>query len=108
VRERPILCFSIKALSGITPACAGKTAYSKCRSALPRDHPRVCGKDFYELKKHIVMVGSPPRVRERPAEIIGVSQAQGITPACAGKTKNQKDFRSGLEDHPRVCGKDNS
>ena len=59
--KRACLC------AGITPACAGKTIIPAFILLHRRDHPRVCGKDFlYAFRSHSPL-GSPPRVRERPA-----------------------------------------
>ena len=49
-------------------------------------------------------VGSPPRVRGKPA-VRAFQTAKGrITPARAGKTKSAYRLRSKLTDHPRACG----
>ena len=50
------------------------------------DHPRACGKDCSALKGVVVMVGSPPRLRERQYEAELPEGVLGITPAPAGKT----------------------
>ena len=52
--------------SRITPACAGKTAVSASIFSDSRDHPRMCGKDAYEIWLASGGRGSPPHVRERP------------------------------------------
>ena len=31
------------AVRGITPACAGKSIYSRISTTLKKDHPRMCG-----------------------------------------------------------------
>ena len=48
--------------------------------------------------------GSPPRVRGKPSISQYLSGDQGITPACAGKTRGLVIDCYGIEDHPRVCG----
>ena len=45
VREKPVLIVLITVISGITPACAGKTAKDARRKPSVKDHPRVCGKN---------------------------------------------------------------
>ena len=68
----------------------------------------MCGKNFDLLAADAVHLGSPPRVREKPATVIDVQCNAGITPACAGKTDLiRKAFING-RDHPRVCGKNTS
>ena len=73
-----------------------------------RDHPRVCGKDSNIPYTRSSVLGSPPRVREGRAFFLFVVVASGITPACAGRTVLVEKFAGCIEDHPRVCGKDQS
>ena len=49
--------------------------------------------------------GSPPRVREKRNTDMDFTEATGITPACAGKTHIFHGITKIIEDHPRVCGK---
>ena len=74
---------------GITPACAGKTW--RCSYCLPlrRDHPRVCGENRKAAKEREDAEGSPPRVRGKPGQICSGYDGCGITPACAGKTRQR-------------------
>ena len=46
----------------------------------------MCGKDLVSIVAPALIVGSPPRVRERPDWAQGLVEEAGITPACAGKT----------------------
>ena len=90
----------------ITPAYAGKTAFRNVTRRSFWDHPRVCGKDPQNGSLTSKVLGSPPRMRERPR---GPGQSHyvfGITPAYAGKTPNQSTPFIRFKDHPRVCGKD--
>ena len=70
----------------ITPACAGKTRLAEELGVSLRDHPRVCGKNYLDLQHCRSVVGSPPRVREKPLSTAETVFQAGITPACAGKT----------------------
>ena len=89
---------------GITPACAGTTLTQKTNSITLRDHPRVCGNHGSTRWDSTVPQGSPPRVRE-PLCIYGHDiDKVGITPACAGTTRQDNGQRRAGEDHPRVCG----
>src|SRR5699024_1413390 len=45
VRERLKPFENFLNVVGITPACAGKTFIPRLRGFVPRDHPRMCGKD---------------------------------------------------------------
>ena len=49
-------------------------------------------------------VGSPPRVRGKPAARKKEEIAQRLTPACAGKTSELPTARTFAAAHPRVCG----
>ena len=71
-------------VSGITPACAGKTGNFWLYTFRAGDHPRVCG-------ENISIVSVP-------------ADESGITPACAGKTLRRYRSRKASGDHPRVCG----
>ena len=89
---------------GITPACAGKsTAESRLRITTG-DHPRVCGEKFCACATGARARGSPPRVRGKALGNLFVHHHQGITPACAGKSKSFFVFNEEWRDHPRVCG----
>ena len=70
--------------AGITPACAGKSAYL-VRYACPyEDHPRVCGEKLISNTGSRIPMGSPPRVRGKVWRTVAAAGDPGITPACAG------------------------
>ncbi len=69
VREKHENSYSLYHTLGITPACAGKTTRYHQQAMPVRDHPRVCGKNYFLLCRHTLVLGSPPRVREKPAYI---------------------------------------
>ena len=88
----------------ITPACAGKSRSGNELRVESRDHPRVCGEKTPLIKEADTVQGSPPRVRGKGSPRSPQKGKQGITPACAGKSRNSR-LVSGLSgDHPRVCG----
>ncbi len=89
----------------ITPACAGNTGTIQGVTIEGEDHPRMCGKYVGSGSLPDNILGSPPHVREILRKILRMCQAVGITPACAGNTMIEKDFRFSDEDHPRMCGK---
>ena len=73
----------------ITPACAGNT-HDRLQSALrSRDHPRLRGE--YTVKRRFLSEspGSPPLARGIPLRLQKQSAARGITPACAGNTRDR-------------------
>ena len=88
----------------ITPACAGKSTIKACNTALSKDHPRVCGEKFNVSAGVMTTPGSPPRVRGKGMIAHGSALSTRITPACAGKSRDQRRPTARVEDHPRVCG----
>ena len=93
-----------RARSGITPACAGKTRPSCSVHWKKRDHPRVCGENAMASAISGTTLGSPPRVRGKQRRCRLSRDSYGITPACAGKTKEVLERPLQGKDHPRVCG----
>ena len=89
---------------GITPAYAGKRAIPVHEFFPLEDHPRVCG----EKKKPDQIInpwqGSPPRMRGKVNHLLGGGDADGITPAYAGKRRISSPVSEHGWDHPRVCG----
>ena len=104
VRGKPEIAGEDVFVTGITPACAGKTSARSARGAARRDHPRVCGENFRQYRKRRVVQGSPPRVRGKLSGIVEDIPPAGITPACAGKTGGWLQGAAQTGDHPRVCG----
>ena len=74
------------AVAGITPADAGKTAYTLDGGYDVQDHPRGCGENNTISPAMQVKLGSPPRMRGKPLCGFRVQAAARITPADAGKT----------------------
>ena len=73
---------------GITPACAGKTITHVEYATASSDHPRMRGEDSLVVSFLVDNAGSPPHARGRPGREGDVGSVPGITPACAGKTRN--------------------
>ena len=65
----------------------------------------MCGKNIGNRETILAILGSPPRVREKPRAKIVCSCVSRITPACAGKTMKIEEDEHIIRDHPRVCGK---
>ena len=89
---------------GITPACAGKRPPDFPSRPPAGDHPRVCGEKVSSAALMMIVAGSPPRVRGKAVAAYNSVAAEGITPACAGKSTLRKTAGSTYRDHPRVCG----
>ena len=88
----------------ITPADAGKTRCFSNHGLLTRDHPRGCGENVPVLGIAAKLLGSPPRMRGKPACSAASICLMRITPADAGKTPVGIVSDGRPEDHPRGCG----
>ena len=92
----------------ITPACAGKSLPCAKSHGKAGDHPRVCGEKRTRIEKGTTGRGSPPRVRGKDFLLVSFFCDIGITPACAGKSPDSREYRRSVQDHPRVCGEKDS
>ena len=50
------------------------------------------------------LIGSPPLAREQPTTPSAIGIRLGITPACAGTTRQYRQGSTRCEDHPRLRG----
>ena len=89
---------------GITPACAGNTAFVIFVSLLCRDHPRLRGEYFSGSRLKPLNWGSPPLARGIHFCRRGSHLNCGITPACAGNTVHWRLLGYWRWDHPRLRG----
>ena len=92
------------ALSGITPAYAGKSHSKRTREKINGDHPRLCGEKAVVGNYNRIFVGSPPPMRGKVFFFDPEHLRIGITPAYAGKSPLFQNVRQCIEDHPRLCG----
>ena len=88
----------------ITPADAGKTCLPRRLRHTQQDHPRGCGENYIIIALICQYLGSPPRMRGKPAFRALLCHFVGITPADAGKTGVLDEFHRRAQDHPRGCG----
>ena len=86
VREELLRHKTLTKYRGITPACAGRTFIQSLGIRVPKDHPRVCGKNTTLNGNEDNIQGSPPRVREELNLLKVPGLTDRITPACAGRT----------------------
>ena len=77
---------------GLIPACAGKTCLLIDRLVLSAAHPRVCGENMSIGAGDLIGEGSSPRVRGKQMASYLDCAANGLIPACAGKTLNDLEF----------------
>ena len=68
----------------------------------------MCGENRLVLELRRLALGSPPHVRGKLDKIGAINFNSGITPACAGKTMLAFPLYRHKEDHPRMCGENNS
>ena len=52
----------------------------------------------------MLIIGSPPHARGKDFKMSKETQDNRITPACAGKSGVQLNYRSHTWDHPRMRG----
>ena len=64
----------------------------------------MCGENRFLVIIQFSVLGSPPRVRGKPAKNVKTGAEERITPACAGKTSIFACSSLKSWDHPRVCG----
>ena len=69
----------------ITPAYAGKSFSAEYAPHSCRDHPRLCGEKIQEEADRQGITGSPPPMRGKVNQKQLSIDANGITPAYAGK-----------------------
>ena len=104
VRGKEVDTVTETAVTGITPACAGKR---RCKAAFcvwSWDHPRMCGEKWAVRFCSVSDMGSPPHVRGKGILHPMHCPHGRITPACAGKSNSSLVVQSSLWDHPRMCG----
>ena len=70
----------------LIPARAGKTSTSPTPSRSRSAHPRACGENHALLVNDPNALGSSPRVRGKPAGLVGHVVQSRLIPARAGKT----------------------
>ena len=124
VRGKLSLLPTGRRLVRLIPACAGKTLSVRTRSRKATAHPRVCGENLASGETWPLGVGSSPRVRGKPGEVLAANnftgssprvrgklvvcrrspRPEGLIPACAGKTSGFGSAGPSPKAHPRVCG----
>ena len=77
---------TIAAFTRITPAWAGKRAFSFSLALALQDHPRVGGEKYVDCRCEGGAIGSPPRGRGKGLPTVEKPNRQRITPAWAGKS----------------------
>ena len=91
-------------ITGLIPACAGKTWHKASSAPCRGAHPRVCGENATNAGKPVGAGGSSPRVRGKHRNKACERARGGLIPACAGKTPVSPGIKPSHRAHPRVCG----
>ena len=99
MRGKPVARLQDGQRPRITPAHAGKTLQMQSIAQLDSDHPRACGENLRICYFLPALVGSPPRMRGKLAEVSDLVFRSRITPAHAGKTL-RKCYISEVNPHP--------
>ena len=94
----------LKTLVRNIPAYAGKTSKNNEDGKGLTEHPRVCGENNSRHFTQHIQVGTSPRMRGKPKEVIPVVRPPRNIPAYAGKTAACRLVPIAPAEHPRVCG----
>ena len=103
-RGKPLNCASGGAYSGLIPAHAGKTRVCLRRRRSCRAHPRSRGENLLIAHLLLLLRGSSPLTRGKPAADSVPSTRVGLIPAHAGKTGPPARPRGQRRAHPRSRG----
>ena len=87
-------------LSGITPAYAGKSINQFATDFFLKDHPRLCGEKSLLYPSAQQQLGSPPPMRGKGSAYRFCQRLQRITPAYAGKSKEDKNGKGSQAGSP--------
>ena len=88
----------------ITPAHAGKSRSTAREAIAGKDHPRTRGEKRNVRSRSGTTGGSPPHTRGKAAGRNFALRGIGITPAHAGKSKEDIVPATQEKDHPRTRG----
>ena len=103
-RGKPTSCASVRALFGLIPAHAGKTAHNWTLSVELWAHPRSRGENLIVTCARASAVGSSPLTRGKRDVVDCDAEPLGLIPAHAGKTVSPSSISSLLWAHPRSRG----
>ena len=104
VRGKPHAHGQLIEVERYIPARAGEAPWCPPRSCLRRVHPRACGGSETSDEVAIVMGGTSPRVRGKPADAQGSVVEAGYIPARAGEARPKPHPKPCRTVHPRACG----
>ena len=91
-------------MQGSPPHARGKAVEVHAAELRQGDHPRMRGEKNDPRRGTLGDLGSPPHARGKDDYTYLASTWDGITPACAGKSKTSTVTILTLWDHPRMRG----
>ena len=86
------------------PAHAGKTPRKLCPFWVLKEHPRARGENMVAVGFPRVGVGTSPRTRGKPADVLNQALRSRNIPAHAGKTIDRYIEKGTGAEHPRARG----
>ena len=103
-RGKPVGGTCARAVPGLIPAHAGKTAAFAAAIKQMRAHPRSRGENTQRRRWNAVHVGSSPLTRGKHIAIVELAPDRGLIPAHAGKTRRPRRRGKFRWAHPRSRG----
>ena len=104
VRGKRAIIITITEQARIIPACAGQTIDWLDSNVFTADHPRLCGANRALADKSVFEGGSSPLVRGKRCLPEEGNRLLRIIPACAGQAGRKAALFPRVQDHPRLCG----
>ena len=86
------------------PAYAGKMLLARSFGRRLKEHPRVCGENFWARPMPFQASGTSPRMRGKCSVASSMRSCKRNIPAYAGKIVGSEEERGWCWEHPRVCG----
>ena len=103
-RGKPIGIGKRNDSAGLIPAHAGKTAGRRDRAPAGAAHPRSRGENSVPAGPSHSVSGSSPLTRGKPCGVHIYDLTDGLIPAHAGKTRQDRESYAGSWAHPRSRG----
>ena len=103
-RGKPIGIGKRNDSAGLIPAHAGRTAGRRDRAPAGAAHPRSRGENSVPAGPSHSVSGSSPLTRGKPCGVHIYDLTDGLIPAHAGKTRQDRESYAGSWAHPRSRG----
>ena len=106
VRRRVPVFSELRIRRGNTSACAEKRIAAPGFEVRQRKYLRVCGEEFWFIRKAPFELEIPPRVRRRVKAEANNVEIEGNTSACAEKSASAASRSTSCRKYLRVCGEE--